>query len=849
MTAWKRTRAVLRPDTVSRAVALAIETRRGVLVVGPPGTGASGCAADIADGLRAAGVPVVLWDDLDRRAPASSELPDRAVVVGSARLGAALPPGLADQVSARTTRLPLRALTRGESEAAVSATVGRSLSTRLVEALWAGSHGNLTALRVTFDDLAARGLVRRAGDRLDLTVDPAEAVAGVAADPRLWVDDDDLTTTTTAALARRITLADLEAIHGESAVSDAVARSLLVTRTDDGVEMLSVQPPVLAGALRDGADGLRRRQVYDAVLRGAAIGGTDDTRGEHGGTRGDHSGLLGVHLRPGHVLPDPRVILWALAQGRDVDAATTLAAARAALDAHDYRTGVDLRHAARRAELDMTALQEAELALVGASCLRLLDRLQEAAAALDEAQVLLEGIRGTGADVDSGPDADASEYVRVLIGTVTARADLAHYRDRHPDTALPMIRDAHRLLPPGHEAHAVLDTLTVVHLTYSGRHREAARAYAELTSPPPADWERRLEAVHALALDALGRPDEALAVLRRLARRARTMDHHAWASEEYLSALLSVVLHGYGVTALLAELAPFYEVEQDASVRIDHGMRRVAEAEIALSAGDLTGAVAAAADAVDTMEVDGPEDFLPRAVSLYALACAQSGRGADAREALRRVHAVPSYTNSPVGPEIRAAEAGVLYCEGRADDARGIVRELIDDGVHGAAVRAAWIGVLMGDPETCRMAGEVGVGGDVAPLMQDLAATTLAANPRRLLDVAQRARGFGLLMVAAAAAERARTLATPGSQTCTRAERMLATTEIRGPHAGLVGLGGLAATIPAGVSLTRRESEIADLVGGGLTNAEIAAELHLSKRTVEGHLNRIYTKTGMRLRG
>ncbi|MBB1029550.1 helix-turn-helix transcriptional regulator, partial [Dietzia sp. SLG310A2-38A2] len=78
---------------------------------------------------------------------------------------------------------------------------------------------------------------------------------------------------------------------------------------------------------------------------------------------------------------------------------------------------------------------------------------------------------------------------------------------------------------------------------------------------------------------------------------------------------------------------------------------------------------------------------------------------------------------------------------------------------------------------------------------------------------------------------------------------MLATTEISGSLAGLTGLGGPARWVPAGVTLTRRESQVAKLVGQGLTNAEIADELHLSKRTVEGHLNRIYTKTGTRLRG
>ncbi|EFV90100.1 hypothetical protein ES5_17928, partial [Dietzia cinnamea P4] len=50
MTAWRKSRAVLRSDIVARAVALSVDTRRGVLVVGPPGAGASQCAADIAAG-------------------------------------------------------------------------------------------------------------------------------------------------------------------------------------------------------------------------------------------------------------------------------------------------------------------------------------------------------------------------------------------------------------------------------------------------------------------------------------------------------------------------------------------------------------------------------------------------------------------------------------------------------------------------------------------------------------------------------------------------------------------------------------------------------------------------------
>ena len=53
---------------------------------------------------------------------------------------------------------------------------------------------------------------------------------------------------------------------------------------------------------------------------------------------------------------------------------------------------------------------------------------------------------------------------------------------------------------------------------------------------------------------------------------------------------------------------------------------------------------------------------------------------------------------------------------------------------------------------------------------------------------------------------------------------------------------------PTSGELSETERRIAELVASGLANKEIAAQLFITVRTVEGNLTRIYAKLGVRSR-
>jgi DNA-binding CsgD family transcriptional regulator len=178
---------------------------------------------------------------------------------------------------------------------------------------------------------------------------------------------------------------------------------------------------------------------------------------------------------------------------------------------------------------------------------------------------------------------------------------------------------------------------------------------------------------------------------------------------------------------------------------------------------------------------------------------------------------------------------------GRLEDAEGSLAELragaaATGGAWAAAAAARYAALIGGDAEIDTYMGEASAALARVDFAFEEARTKLIFGER--LRRARRRADARPLLTAAEAAFRA--------QGAVRwADRAAA--ELRAS--------GLAAAAPStangtggGDGLTEREREVCALVVAGSSNAEVAAALFISPRTVEHHLHRIYRKVGVRSR-
>lgn len=254
-----------------------------------------------------------------------------------------------------------------------------------------------------------------------------------------------------------------------------------------------------------------------------------------------------------------------------------------------------------------------------------------------------------------------------------------------------------------------------------------------------------------------------------------------------------------------------------------------------------------AEQAVRASEVDGDRLFLLRALAVLGQAELLVGdpRGAAAAvEALQRV--------KELGEAMSAADPPVLHWYSDLAEALVVLGETDAAGavLHEARTRASGDapGSVLAALERAEGLREAGLGrakeGAVRlhaavdrlrqlPLPVELVRTLIALGA-----VERRARHRNAARAALGEALETATLI-GAAPLAARARDELARLEA-GERSGEAGVGG--------PELTPTEARIAGLVGGGATNREVAAELFISVKTVEGALSRVYRKVGVRSR-
>nr|BFE76259.1 hypothetical protein GCM10020092_095600 [Actinoplanes digitatis] len=132
------------------------------------------------------------------------------------------------------------------------------------------------------------------------------------------------------------------------------------------------------------------------------------------------------------------------------------------------------------------------------------------------------------------------------------------------------------------------------------------------------------------------------------------------------------------------------------------------------------------------------------------------------------------------------------------------------------------------------------VGGAAAPLLIRHARACADEAPEDLFAVAREFAVLGYQLFAAEAAAGAVRIFRQA-----RDPRALAASTLMADVLGRCGTMRTPALLAIQPALTVRERQVAELAAEGVRSREIADRLYLSPRTVENHLQRVYTKLGV----
>jgi DNA-binding CsgD family transcriptional regulator len=354
-----------------------------------------------------------------------------------------------------------------------------------------------------------------------------------------------------------------------------------------------------------------------------------------------------------------------------------------------------------------------------------------------------------------------------------------------------------------------------------------------------------------VALPLAGRAEEAIRHIDEFAAASgmdRTNLPAFWADTWTLGRVYALVEAGR-IPEALAEAQAAYDLALERGHSTGLAWMGVFVAVALANRGDLRGAEAKLREASTFFaEMDHPGERW--ALAGVALVAGQMGRARDAADAVLSLEAVTASAWAMMDVYEYRGRAWSAVASGDLTEAASLLWGLVRFAEKGGQLAASSSGLhdLVRITEDREAAGrlvelEARVEGALMRARAAYARAVLTGDPQLAQDAADRFEGCGALLYSAEAAALERRFALDSSlpqRAATagrRASRLAAQCEgARTPP--LLTLGEES-------QLSAREREIARLAGGGLSNRAIADQLVLSRRTVENHLQRAYTKLGV----
>jgi DNA-binding NarL/FixJ family response regulator len=267
---------------------------------------------------------------------------------------------------------------------------------------------------------------------------------------------------------------------------------------------------------------------------------------------------------------------------------------------------------------------------------------------------------------------------------------------------------------------------------------------------------------------------------------------------------------------------------------------------VAMHRGNFPAAVSSLEQALAALAAEAPLPWRLPARLLLARAYAALGRTEEAERVLVDATEHAGEFVALHEPQRTLAKACVAAAKGMERRAIELALAAADDaqraGQHAVEAEALHHAARFGDRTVADRLAALSdkVHGSVVALQARHASAVAAANPAELDAVSLDLERAGLLLSAADSAAQAAPLHREQRERIEAAARAL---RLAGQCGGATTPAVKMAARP--LPLTFREREIAGLIAAGLSNKEIAEELTLSVRTVEGHVYRACFKLGV----